>query len=591
MIRSPWVLKFATLAIMALFAGNASAAAAPSIIPLPKTMTVGTGTLTFAASEVVPIYADAATTGDSTVPWVIKLLKNIKMSSTMVATAAAAKIAITKVADGTLGAEGYKLSVTATQVTITAPTFTGQFYAIQTLRQMFPAGIEDSTSGIVGPVTLTTVDITDVPRFEHRGYMLDPVRKFCPLPYLYQHVDRMALYKCNRLHMLISNDQGFRVESLVYPLLTSKGAATNCGGQTPPAGTRWYYTQTEMKALVLYAAKRHVQIFPEIDMPGHCTAMCYCYPLLGSPNGAIQTSEEVGLSIMNTTPYVFTFCSALWREMATIFPWHQVQTGGDECSNMTQAVLKTTALRFQDSLRVIGKDAICWDEISACGGLASGNWSQDWHSGLASGQVVSTCNYLYFDHPNKTGDASTNNWCVNQVPLASVYGTPLNVATLKGLEPTLFTERVNIYPDYWDRQSWPRQCAVADIGWAANNNDYNGFVTRLLPHGSRFATMGIKYYTAQSPALAWPTTTVNTKLTNLYDNYIPVMPPVGVRQVAYSSHRTPLFFASDSYKIYNLSGRVVGVSNSEQGVKQAIKTMHGTYVVQNNLGNARTLIK
>ncbi|MDB5104432.1 MAG: hypothetical protein JWP91_2121 [Fibrobacteres bacterium] len=552
--RSSGVFIF--VAALAFLGGNARAAI--SIVPQPTTLTPGVGTLAIGASDNVGIYRDAES--DSTLPWIEKIFKQAKIPTSHVMSAPAAKIVVTMKADAALGAEGYKLSITATQIVITAPTLTGQFYAVQSLRQLFPASIEDSASGVKGPFALPLLEITDKPRFEYRGSMIDPVRKFCPLPYLYQHIDRMALYKLNRLHLLISNDQGYRLESKVYPLLHQLGSTTNCGGQHPAAGERWYYTQDEMRAVVQYASHRKIKIIPEIDMPGHCTAMNFCYKQLGTPNDKIQTSEDVGLSIMNATgpnaAYVNTFIGQLWREMATIFTSDQYQIGGDECVNIAAADFKNFALRVQDTLAAIGKKAIAWDEVGAAGALRASSWSQDWHAGSSAGQIMSSCTYLYLDMANKAGDPSTNNWCIPELTLQGVYGAKFSGTTLRGVEATLFSERVNVYPDYWDRQTWPRQSAVAEIGWAAANNDVNGFLARMAPQSSRYAAMGVKYY--NSPGVAWEAGALNPKMTNLYDHFLPaISPDVGI--VAKKS-KLGNGAAKDGRKSFNTLGRVISPS-------------------------------
>jgi hexosaminidase len=499
------------------------AGAAINIVPQVNSLTPGTGVFNVAATDNISIYADAQS--DATFPWAAKLFRNMGIAASKATSAAGAKVTITMAPDAAVGAEGYKLNITATGVSINAPTLAGQFYAIQTLRQLFPNGVEDSVSGTHGAFSLPQLSITDKPRFEYRGIMLDPVRKFLPIPYLYQQIDRMSLYKMNRIHLLISNDQGFRVESKAWPLLHEKGSTTNCGGQHPAAGERWYYTQDEMRAIVKYATQRHIKIIPEIDMPGHCTAICYCYPNMGTPNNAIQTNEDVGKSIMYSSganaSYVNDFIGKLWRDMATVFTSDQFQIGGDECFSISAANFKAFALRVQDTLSNIGKKAIAWDEIGAAGALRDGNWSQDWHANSSIGQITSSCTYLYFDMANKKGDPSTNNWCVQELSIQGVYGTRFSSSSLKGVEATLFTERVSKYPEYWDRQIWPRSTALAEVGWVANNNDLSGFVGRVASQGSRMHAMGIGYYNA--PGISWDAGTQNAKMTTAFSGFDPTV--------------------------------------------------------------------
>lgn len=532
--------KSIAVVLFGLLAGHVGAAV--NIIPLPNSLTVGAGTLSFGATDAVPIFRDAGS--DSTLPWVEKLFKNAKLTTSRVQNAATAKVVINMAPDAALGAEGYKLSITATQIVITAPTLTGQFYAVQSLRQVFPASIEDSLAAKAA-IALPMLEITDKPRFEYRGCMIDPVRHFLPLPYLYQHIDRMALYKMNRLHLLLSNDQGWRIESKVFPLLHEKGSVTQVGGGQPPAGERWYYTQDEMRAVVKYAALRKIKIIPEIDMPGHCTAMVVCYPKLGtysknSSDGAnptftagIRSNEDVQISTMNIKstdadrPYVLSFIGQLWREMATIFPGDQYQMGGDEWAFSLDAPNYASFVKeVQDTLTKIGKRTIAWDEVKSNGGLRANNWSQDWHQGSANvGDIASNCNAFYLDHHNEANDgANVLNWCGSEVTLSTVYSAPTS-NTLKGVEAIMFAERLITYPDHWDRQIWPRITAVAEVGWVPANNGLVGYMTRLGSHGARFSAMGIKYFSTHYANLTWQTGPLHAGMINLYGGFTPDITP------------------------------------------------------------------
>jgi len=579
--------KSIAVVLFGLLAGRVGAAV--NIIPLPNSITLGAGTLAFDAAAVVPIYRDGPS--DSTLPWVEKLFKNAKLATSRVQTAAAAKVVINMTPDAALGAEGYKLSITATQIVITAPTLTGQFYAVQTLRQVFPVSIEDSLAAKAA-IALPMLEITDKPRFEYRGCMIDPVRHFLPLPYLYEHIDRMALYKLNRLHLLLSNDQGYRLESLVFPLLHTKGSTTQVGGATPPAGTRWYYTQDEMRALVKYAAMRKIKIIPEVDMPGHCAAMVACYPQLGVVNplvsddhsnpvftNGIRSNEDVQISALFTglsdpnRPYVMTFIGKLWREIATIFPSDQYQMGGDEWAfNQTDGnVYATFAKEVQDTLAKIGKKTIAWDEVKSHNGLRPGNLSQDWHQSNAgnTGDIMSNCDVFYFDHHNESNDgADVLTWCGDQHTLSTVYSAPVS-NSLKGVEGILFTERVKVYPDHWDRQLWPRLTGVAEVGWVPVNNGLVGFMTRMGSHGARFSTMGIKYFSTHYANLTWQTAPLNPAMTNLYSGFVPTIIPDGVGIYAGKIQSSPSTVEKMGAK-FNSLGQKIRLSPS--GYPESVRT-------------------
>ena len=174
-----------------------------------------------------------------------------------------------------LGPEGYEMVVSPDAIRIGAADVSGLFYAVQTLRQMLPPEIETKAPASK-PTELPCALIQDRPRFSWRGMMLDCSRTFLPTDYLKRNIDRMALYKLNILHLHLTDDQGWRVEIKKYPQLTAVGAhyANRFGG----AGG--YYTQKEIRDLVVYAKERNITIVPEIEMPGHSAEVQAAYPEL-----------------------------------------------------------------------------------------------------------------------------------------------------------------------------------------------------------------------------------------------------------------------------------------------------------------------
>ena len=173
----------------------------------------------------------------------------------------------------TLGKEGYNLEITASTVSLEAATEAGLFYAIQTLRQMFPPEIENEK--ISEEIKLPQVSITDTPRFEWRGSMIDIARSFFGPDYIKKHLDRMSFYKLNRLHLHLTDDQGWRIEIKQKPKLTELGSKGAVKG-----GRSGYLTQEEYKEIQEYAAARNIVIVPEIDMPGHIYSALMAYPEL-----------------------------------------------------------------------------------------------------------------------------------------------------------------------------------------------------------------------------------------------------------------------------------------------------------------------
>ena len=204
-----------SLAILLFFSGIGYTAV--NIIPLPTSLTVSGGSFTLPATVI--IYADDSSV--ATVPWLEELFKQAGLQ-TQIGDETSAHITIKKITNPDLGSEGYSLKITDKTIAIQAQTLTGQFYAVQSIRQLMPPEIElRDSSKVQKPIVLDQLDIVDVPRFAVRGSMLDVVRHFLPMSYLRNHVDRMALFKLNRFHIHLTDDQGWRLEIPGYDNLIS----------------------------------------------------------------------------------------------------------------------------------------------------------------------------------------------------------------------------------------------------------------------------------------------------------------------------------------------------------------------------------
>jgi hexosaminidase len=206
-----------------------------NVIPKPKTMTLGTGT--FTVPSTVLVWGDAKS--DTAVMWLEELLRQANKKVTVTADQNSAHFKMEFLANVTdtsiYGKEGYSLVVTTSGVTVAAPTSAGQFYAIQTLRQMLPPEVELRTPAQVpASIVLDAVTITDKPQWPWRSTMVDPARCWIPLDYLYKTADRIALFKLNIFRLHLTDNEGWRLEVPKYPNLMIKGASTQRGGDTPP---------------------------------------------------------------------------------------------------------------------------------------------------------------------------------------------------------------------------------------------------------------------------------------------------------------------------------------------------------------------
>ncbi|WP_017259909.1 beta-N-acetylhexosaminidase [Pedobacter arcticus] len=230
--------------------------------------------------------------------------------------------------------EHYKLIVSKNTVTITAADNKGIFYGIQTLRQL----INDKN----GAATVNCVEITDEPRFGWREFMFDEARYIKGKDVVKQLLDQMAYLKMNVFHWHLTDNTGWRVEIKKYPLLTEIGAKRDSseikinktrGGFYDGKRHDGFYTQEDVKEIVAYAAKRHITVVPEIDMPGHTSAAIAAYPFLGTLDYAIKVPHSFANQpnvLRVSDPRVWTFITEMLDEIMELFPSQVIHVGGDE---------------------------------------------------------------------------------------------------------------------------------------------------------------------------------------------------------------------------------------------------------------------
>lgn len=193
--------------------------------------------------------------------------------------------------------EGYELTVAPDGIELVASTGAGIFYGMQTLMQLLPAGIESPTPVPGMELSIPCVEIRDAPRMAYRGVMLDACRHFSTVEEIEKLLDVMAMYKLNKFHWHLTDDQLWTVEIRKYPRLTKLG-----GVRTETDGTihRGFYTQRDIRRIVAYAAARQIDVIPEIEMPGHAMAAITAYPEL-SCRGAATGSATSGASSRTST--------------------------------------------------------------------------------------------------------------------------------------------------------------------------------------------------------------------------------------------------------------------------------------------------
>ncbi|MBU0914317.1 MAG: beta-N-acetylhexosaminidase [Gammaproteobacteria bacterium] len=261
--------------------------------------------------------------------------------------------------------EAYKLEVNSNQIQLSANHATGVLRGLQTLQQL----IQRQSVQTVIP----NLSIEDQPRFSWRGLLLDPARRFLPLADIKRQLDLMAAVKLNVLHLHLTDDQGWRFESKIFPKLHQTG------------GKDGYYTQDELRELVLYAKERGIRVVPEIDLPGHTTALGLAYPQLMTAPAPTTAEIHWGVHAAVLDPsneQVYSFLQQLLAEVAQVFPDPYLHIGGDEVlpdrwleNPAVQAFMRQQQLpdagalqayfnrRVEQLLKPLGKTMIGWDEV------------------------------------------------------------------------------------------------------------------------------------------------------------------------------------------------------------------------------------
>lgn len=459
--------------------------ATPAIIPHPLSYTTGPATLHL-SGEVKIVAEASATTSQAAL---LSLLDDLALTPT---DRAETEITLKKINEPSLGPEGYYLDINS-HISLSANTDTGLFYAVQTLRQLLPAEAAHS-------YTLGQLTIMDSPTYPWRGNMLDVARSFLPLDYLKAHIDRMALFKLNRLHLHLSDDQGWRVEIKQYPRLTEIGGASAVDG-----GRTGFYTQQQLKELVAYAEARHITIVPEIDLPGHTQAMIAAYNELACDdvtNLDVYTGTEVGFSKLCLTKpeAIYPVVTDVLTEIANIFPSPWLHIGGDEIEDPLYGEFIEKAALIVMSL---GRTTVAWEEASVANTdnsmlLQLWNDEYDIEPALKRGHniILSPCSYTYFDHGNYAGQPNTYDWCRKEgVPLERAYSLqPEKYRQAVGVESAMWSELVHTDATA-DNRLWPRLAATAEVAWSVpENRNYEDFLLRLKALIGQLQKLDIDYY-------------------------------------------------------------------------------------------------
>ena len=502
-----------------------------NLTPLPKSMKEGTGELVLPEAFVI----DDSALPDSMTAEVQLFIEALSYATGYSISEGTADPLITITQNSDLAQEGYNLTVTTESVTLEAATTAGLYFGLQTIKKILPAnvmaGVQDES---VTEYALPVVTIKDEPRFSYRGFMLDVSRHFFTVDEVKRMLDVMSYYKMNKFHWHLTDDQGWRIEIKKYPKLTSIASiAPNSRFTDMVYGQYWinkeygpyYYTQEELKEVVAYAAERHIDVIPEIDMPGHFVAALCAYPEYScTPNDARTVWIEGGVSsdVLNVAnDKAVQFIKDILDELMEIFPYEMIHIGGDECPTTYWAANDECVALYEEegysSYRELqcrfikqlsdyvgeqGRKIALWNEAITADGTdtdviqETGATIFCWTGAVAAAKSAASLGLnnvytrqpiYYINRKQSTLDTEPAGAGTGSDSVQAVYeeeACPSSISSsltpyYTGVQGTFWTEHVSdrIYMEYL---ALPRLMAIAEAGWTQRaDKDYDSFRERM----------------------------------------------------------------------------------------------------------------
>ncbi|MBJ7881664.1 beta-N-acetylhexosaminidase [Gelidibacter salicanalis] len=439
-----------------------------------------------------------------------------------------------------LGKEGYHLKTTSNNVKIEAATETGLFYGIQSFRQLLPSDFETQIYSNKS-LEIPGVELKDKPRFSWRAFMLDESRHFKGVAAVKDLLDQMALLKMNVFHWHLTDDQGWRIEIKKYPKLTEIGSHrldTQSSRKSPErvgAPHEGFYTQEQIKDIIQYAQERHIQIIPEIEMPGHATAAIASYPwlgVLGTTKDVSVTFGKLDDSFNISDDKVYEFLTDVLSEVFELFPSKIVHIGGDEVrfgtwenSKEIQNKIKKEGLKSPADLQIFftnqisnfveshGHRMMGWNEVL-------GDQVHEWDEGsnMNVNEKLSETAIIHFwkgsldlikkavinghDVVNSLHSMTYLDYDYKSLRLSKAYSfDPIP----EGLEEEYHDKILGLGCQMWsewipevkqmENQVYPRIAAYAEVGWTMKSNkNYENFIQALVKLEKRWELSGINYH-------------------------------------------------------------------------------------------------
>lgn len=514
-----------SLALLSTGGANAAVTANYEVIPMPQEINLAADGQPFMLDSSVKI----TYTGD----------KGMKRNATFLASYVKENAGITlEVKSNATGAktislkatlkdankEAYKITVTKDNIEVNGASDAGTFYGVQTLRKSLPQG---TTTAVAMPAGI----IYDYPRFAYRGMMLDCGRHFFGVNDVKTFIDMLALHNMNEFHWHLSEDQGWRIEIKKYPNLTKVGAwrakciitSNDTTHDAQPYGG--FYTQKQARDIVEYAAERHINVIPEIDMPGHMTAALASYPFLGCTGGPYKVLSQWGVMpdvLCAGNDQTLKFIKEVLTEIMDIFPSKYIHVGGDECPKVRwekcpkcQARIKTLGIKADSThtaeaklqsyitdyansiITARGRRMVAWDDVLE----GNSNISKDiiimsWRGNKGGIEAANHGNDVlmtptgncYFDYYQSKDIDHEPKAIGGYLPIETVYDfEPMPDALTPTLQKHILGPQANLWTEFiwkFDHAQYmvlPRMDAMSEVQWSMPaRKSYDGFKARIL---------------------------------------------------------------------------------------------------------------
>lgn len=416
-----------------------------------------------------------------------------------------------KISEDIKNPEAYELTISQGSIHVTASSERGAFYANQTLKQL----------AATGDGTLPCVIIRDEPAYGYRGFMLDSVRHMTDMEDIKKLIDAAALLKFNVMHWHLTDDQGWRIEIDSYPELIKTGSkrlSSDFGRIHIPEEYGGYYTKAQMKEIVDYCAKRHIEVIPEVDMPGHMIAAIASYPELSCRGEQIPVETTQGIFpdiLCAGKESTFTFIFDVLTELLEIFPSQYIHIGGDEAPKKRWAECPHCQKRIAE-LGLNDEEELQGWFVNRIGDFLRENsripiaWNESLKSELLE---KSTVVQMWMDRKNLSADFANNGGKIIISPFYHYYTdypygmTPLNKTykldpILKGIKEDFEDNVIGVETPIWTEHIYdfkqlcfmvyPRFAAVAETGWTkTENKDTHGFNERMKQFIPQLEEIGI----------------------------------------------------------------------------------------------------